>query len=154
MWYVCITPASVPLLLSLSPPSQNLVCAMGPPGGGRNHITNRFTRHFNLISIESFDDTTMTKIFSSMADWHFSKGFDPTFLRLGKVFSQSLSSGASIHPLSVIADDGASNNVSVQSCSCYIPTNTFQISLCLQLERFLSSGVGSSTGSQDTHDRG
>lgn len=64
---------------------QNLVCAMGPPGGGRNSITNRFTRHFNLISIESFDDSTMTKIFSSMADWHFGKGFDPAFLRLGKV---------------------------------------------------------------------
>ena len=58
---------------------------MGPPGGGRNNITGRFTRHFNLISIESFDDTTMTKIFSSMADWHFSKGFEAIFTRLGKV---------------------------------------------------------------------
>ncbi|CAI8026112.1 Dynein heavy chain 3, axonemal [Geodia barretti] len=67
----------------------NLVCAMGPPGGGRNPITNRFTRHFNLISIESFDDTTMTKIFSSMVDWHFGKGFDASFLRLGKMMVQA-----------------------------------------------------------------
>ena len=65
---------------------------MGPPGGGRNPITNRFTRHFNLISIESFDDSTMTKIFSSMTDWHFGKGFDASFLRLGKVQCLSLTS--------------------------------------------------------------
>ena len=64
---------------------QLLVCAMGPPGGGRNHITGRFTRHLNVISIESFDDTAMTKIFSALADWHFSKGFDAIFGRLGKV---------------------------------------------------------------------
>ena len=64
---------------------QLLVCAMGPPGGGRNNITGRFTRHLNVISIESFDDTAMTKIFSALADWHFSKGFDAIFGRLGKV---------------------------------------------------------------------
>ena len=58
---------------------------MGPPGGGRNTITGRFTRHFNLVSIESFDDSTMTRIFSSLVDWHFSKGFEAVFTRLGKV---------------------------------------------------------------------
>lgn len=64
---------------------QLFVCGMGPPGGGRNTITGRFTRHLNIVSIESFDDTTMTKIFSSLVDWHFSKGFDGVFTRLGKV---------------------------------------------------------------------
>ena len=74
------------LMLSChSPPLQLLVCAMGPPGGGRNNITGRFTRHLNIISIESFDDSAMTKIFSALADWHFSKGFDSIFGRLGKV---------------------------------------------------------------------
>jgi dynein heavy chain len=66
-----------------------LVAAMGPPGGGRNNITGRFTRHFNIISIESFDDTTMTRIFSSMVDWHFSKGFEAVFTRLGKIMIQA-----------------------------------------------------------------
>lgn len=69
---------------------QLLVAAMGPPGGGRNHITARFTRHLNIVSIESFDDSTLTKIFTSMVDWHFSKGFEAIFNRLGKVGGVSL----------------------------------------------------------------
>ncbi|TNM97969.1 hypothetical protein fugu_014215 [Takifugu bimaculatus] len=52
------------------------ISAMGPPGGGKNDITGRFTRHLNVISINSFDDQTLTKIFCSITDWHFSKGFD------------------------------------------------------------------------------
>ena len=66
---------------------QLFVSAMGPPGGGRNDITGRFTRHMNIISIDEFDDSTMTRIFSSITDWHFSKGFDGAFVRNGKVCS-------------------------------------------------------------------
>uniref|UniRef100_A0A5F8GCZ7 Dynein axonemal heavy chain 3 n=1 Tax=Monodelphis domestica TaxID=13616 RepID=A0A5F8GCZ7_MONDO len=52
------------------------VSAMGPPGGGRNDITGRFTRHLNIISINAFEDEILTRIFTSIADWHFGKGFD------------------------------------------------------------------------------
>ncbi|XP_065826535.1 dynein axonemal heavy chain 3-like isoform X2 [Oscarella lobularis] len=65
------------------------ISAMGPPGGGRNDITGRMTRHFSVIGIESFDDGTMTKIFTSIVDWHFAKGFDASFNRLGKVLVQA-----------------------------------------------------------------
>lgn len=59
--------------------------AMGPPGGGRNDITGRFVRHLQIVSIDEFDDNTMTRIFTTIADWHFAKGFDASFSRLGKV---------------------------------------------------------------------
>ena len=64
---------------------QLMITGMGPPGGGRNDITGRFTRHCNIIAIDSFDDATMTRIFTAISDWHFGQGFDGAFLRLGKV---------------------------------------------------------------------
>nr|XP_034492395.1 dynein heavy chain 3, axonemal [Marmota flaviventris] len=66
-----------------------LVTAMGPPGGGRNDITGRFTRHLNIISISAFEDDILTKIFGSISDWHFGKGFDVAFLRHGKMMVQA-----------------------------------------------------------------
>lgn len=44
-------------------------------------LPGRFTRHLNVLSIDAFDDETLTKIFSSITDWHFSKGFDASFYR-------------------------------------------------------------------------
>ncbi|KAF0024691.1 hypothetical protein F2P81_023493 [Scophthalmus maximus] len=65
------------------------MAAMGPPGGGKNDISGRLTRHLNVLSIDSFDDETLTKIFCSITDWHFSKGFDASFSRLGKIMVQA-----------------------------------------------------------------
>ena len=61
---------------------------MGPPGGGRNTITGRFSRHCNIISIDSFSDETMQKIFTSIVDWHFAKGFEPSFQCVGRLLVQ------------------------------------------------------------------
>ncbi|XP_064624417.1 dynein axonemal heavy chain 3-like [Lineus longissimus] len=65
------------------------LAAMGPPGGGRNDISSRFTRHMNVISIDEFDDTTLSRIFTSIVDWHFAKGYDAVFSRLGKMMIQA-----------------------------------------------------------------
>uniref|UniRef100_A0A8C0VQQ8 Dynein axonemal heavy chain 3 n=1 Tax=Cyanistes caeruleus TaxID=156563 RepID=A0A8C0VQQ8_CYACU len=53
-----------------------LVTAMGPPGGGRNDITGRKYTCGRWLSI---------------TDWHFGKGFDASFLRLGKMMVQATS---------------------------------------------------------------
>jgi len=64
---------------------QLFVAAMGPPGGGRNDVSGRFLRHLQVISVDEFDDATMTRIFTAIADWHFAHGFEPVFTQMGKV---------------------------------------------------------------------
>lgn len=58
---------------------------MGPPGGGANMITGRFLRHMQIMCMDAFDDSTLTKIFCSILEWHFAKGFDEKITRLTKV---------------------------------------------------------------------
>ncbi|XP_054256854.1 dynein axonemal heavy chain 3 [Macrosteles quadrilineatus] len=60
------------------------VGAMQPAGGGSNLVTSRFIRHMNIISIDVFDESTLSKIFNSIMEWHFNKGFDEKVSRLGK----------------------------------------------------------------------
>jgi dynein heavy chain len=48
---------------------MQLVAAMGPPGGGRNPITARIIRHFNVIAINDFDDATYTRIYGAISNW-------------------------------------------------------------------------------------
>ena len=52
----------------------SVVAAMGPPGGGRNYVTPRLLRHFNLFCFAEFDDSTLRRIFSTIVQWHFSSG--------------------------------------------------------------------------------
>uniref|UniRef100_A0A8C3DXB0 Dynein axonemal heavy chain 12 n=1 Tax=Corvus moneduloides TaxID=1196302 RepID=A0A8C3DXB0_CORMO len=61
-----------------------LVAAMGPPGSGRNPVTPRFLRHFNICAINSFSDETMTRIFSTVVALYLrTNDFPFDFLTIG-----------------------------------------------------------------------
>ncbi|XP_067384444.1 dynein axonemal heavy chain 12 [Channa argus] len=61
-----------------------LISAMGPPGGGRNAVTSRFLRHFNIFSINAFSDDTMIRIFSQVvATYLKNHEFPPEYFTLG-----------------------------------------------------------------------
>lgn len=42
------------------------VCACGPPGGGRNHVTARFYRHFNIVNYVDMSEASLRLIFSTI----------------------------------------------------------------------------------------
>lgn len=61
-----------------------LLAAMGPPGGGRNPVTPRFLRHFNICTINSFSDETMVRIFSTVVSFYLrAQEFTPEFFSVG-----------------------------------------------------------------------
>lgn len=58
------------------------MCAMCPPGGSGNTVTPRFSRHFNHLCIDEFQEEVLINIFSKIVLWHldtrgFAKDFDP-----------------------------------------------------------------------------
>ena len=42
------------------------VASMGPPGGGRNHITPRFLRHFNVVGLVEVSNSGKASIFGTI----------------------------------------------------------------------------------------
>jgi dynein heavy chain len=45
------------------------IAGMGLPGGGRTHLTCRYTRWFNIISVTPIDPDGMTRIFATILGW-------------------------------------------------------------------------------------
>lgn len=44
------------------------VCACAPPGGGRNHVTPRLFRHFNMVWVPDLSEQSMQTIFTQMLE--------------------------------------------------------------------------------------
>ena len=49
------------------------VAAMGPPGGGRNPVTPRYLRHYNLVWMTDYSMKSLEGIFQTIYSWHFTK---------------------------------------------------------------------------------
>lgn len=55
---------------------KTMVTAMGPPGGGRNPISERVKRWFNIIGYSEMDDASKHRIFSTIVYNFLSNGFE------------------------------------------------------------------------------
>lgn len=53
--------------------------AMGPPGDGRNSISPRYIRHFNVIYVEPYSDESLKYIFQTVIEWFFASKNVPPF---------------------------------------------------------------------------
>lgn len=59
--------------------SIRFVAAMGPPGGGRNFISMRYTRHFSTIYVEPYSTNSLKYIFTNIMDSLFLSHKTPAF---------------------------------------------------------------------------
>ena len=50
-----------------------LLCAMGPPGGGRNSITPRMMRHFSILCVTDFSEEDISQIYMTIVDWNMNR---------------------------------------------------------------------------------
>lgn len=59
--------------------------------GGSNFIYPRLYRHSFVLSVDSFENFTLTHIFASIAHWHFSNGFDSEVSQWTKALASAMS---------------------------------------------------------------
>lgn len=55
-----------------------------PLPGGSNYIPKRLYRHMFCMSVDSFEESTLMRIFTSIGEWHFAKGYAEPVARLAK----------------------------------------------------------------------
>jgi dynein heavy chain len=60
-----------------------VIAAGAKPGGGRNELTLRFTRHFNVFSIPEGSRQTLQRIFGSIINGFLKGGFVEPIQKLG-----------------------------------------------------------------------
>ncbi|KAG5489970.1 hypothetical protein JKF63_00089 [Porcisia hertigi] len=67
-----------------------LAGTMGPPGGGRNFITQRFLRHFHQIAFPEIEDDSMRRIFLSILESYFAVFEEDVRRKLSSIVTASI----------------------------------------------------------------
>ncbi|KAG5489239.1 hypothetical protein GH5_00103 [Leishmania sp. Ghana 2012 LV757] len=67
-----------------------LAGTMGPPGGGRHFVTQRFLRHFHQIAFPEIEDDSMRRIFFSLLESFFSPFAEDVRGKLSAVVTASI----------------------------------------------------------------
>ncbi|EDW73522.2 uncharacterized protein Dwil_GK16602 [Drosophila willistoni] len=68
---------------------MTLMCAMGQLGGS-NFIFPRLYRHMFVVAVDSFEDSTITRIFTAIGDWHFAKGYPEKVSLLARGLAEAM----------------------------------------------------------------
>lgn len=67
------------------------VAAMGPPGGGRTSITQRYVRHFNLLNFVPFSNESLQRVFGTILEWFLQRGFGSAVKQVRTMLQQFVS---------------------------------------------------------------
>lgn len=67
---------------------MHILGAMGPPGGGRNVITDRLLSRFNVINMTFPDESTIARIFGTMLSQHLAE-FDESVKIVGREITET-----------------------------------------------------------------
>lgn len=129
---------------------------MLPPGGGSNLITSRLTRHMLLITLDSFEDNTLNKIFCTIMDWHLAKGFVEVLVRAGKVryrrplnpFGRRMWCAMRL----LVAGRGGGHHGGVQGGDTELPADAVQVPLLVQLTGLCARHQGRAAGALQPHE--
>lgn len=65
-----------------------VMAAMGPPGGGRNVISDRLLSRFNVINMTFPEDNTLSRIYGTMLSQHLSD-FDEGVKLVGRELTET-----------------------------------------------------------------
>ncbi|XP_033238860.1 dynein heavy chain 3, axonemal [Drosophila pseudoobscura] len=68
---------------------MTLMCAMGTLGGS-NFIFPRLYRHMFVVAVDSFEDSTIVRIFTAIGDWHFAKGYPDKVSLLSRGLAEAM----------------------------------------------------------------
>ena len=96
----------------------NFVCSMGPPGGGRNPLTPRLSRHCNYLSFTELEENSQYGIFSVIL----------------KSWMSSFEDSANLFPLIVRSTISVYNTITTEvSCLPLYLCLSVSLSLCLSV---------------------